>query len=117
MHPQVDHDDTSRVNDGGLNGARVLEHPKPTQILETLPASGWYALFSDPDDSDRVVKAPLVCWATVEDCCPEHGDFQHVVGLVAQGFVASAEQAYNFLRYIHELELCDQEDVFGDRLP
>ena len=73
-------------------------------VIQILPADGWYAKFKDSDG--EFIQA-LACWALIEK---KDGD-REVVGLMGGECIDSAEGMANFERYL----LLETADLAGRR--
>ena len=84
-----------------------MSDPDSRQILQIIPADGWYAAFNNMETGEQYY-TPLICWALVA----EAGN-QLITGMVAaeKKVLACVEDA-NFSHYLYQagLEMANQHD-------
>jgi len=83
------------------------------KILQIIPADGWYAVYSEVDDSGAEYKERIVCFALIEDYEVTPGKtYRYVEPFGFDEDIGAASRisdVSNFDRIEHEGELSDEK--------
>jgi hypothetical protein len=87
------------------------------QINSIIPATGWAAIYKDPNEKDSKIAIPLVCWA-LGMVTSESGEYLEsgVFGMVSvDGNTVPAKERTGFLDYDYDTDgaLFDYESLNG----